>query len=145
MFRLLRITIMSAVPLLIVSGCNTERGDPRAEIDRMDYGEEQAARTPAERAALIDRLKMIRLGDTLDHVVETVGKPTRRMTVAPKERPTPEHKVLEYSFSAYTPRDPGRSGEAVSLWFDEADKLVKISSNVDGVQSYSGEPLHTNH
>jgi hypothetical protein len=106
----------------------------RPEPGNADYGEPDGAQDASQRAKFIYNVQSLQIGDTLEAVKAVLGSPTRRMLVSPKVSSSPQHEVLVYYLSAYTPGSSNVHDEFVSLSFD-AKTLAGIVSTVPEIPS----------
>lgn len=85
------------------------------------------------RAGDVERLRTsvnsVNLGDTMTHVVETVGVPDSDQTFQKNKR----HRIFTYYITRQQAEDPIASDKVVMISFDVRDKVESLYSNVENI------------
>jgi outer membrane protein assembly factor BamE (lipoprotein component of BamABCDE complex) len=79
----------------------------------------------------------VNLGDTMTHVVETVGAPDSDQTFQKNKR----HRIFTYYITRQQAEDPIASDKVVMISFDVRDKVEGLYSNVENIatRNWPGE------
>ena len=152
----MRISLVLLLFFGMTSACTMQ---PNNEVPTIKVKETEALPSPTrgmshayyfemkaeDLAKLAKEVKKLNLGDSLDYVQKQLGKPDKGPSGIGKADPSVNvKKTMEYQVKKWEKgliniiHDKG-----VIFDFDDADRLIFISSNVDGIET-RGSPLKTN-
>ena len=101
-------------------------GTPKS---RVQFGWEMDA---ANQEQLFAKLALLKLGDKRDLIIDTLGKPPKDRVITPKGKRTFLVRMVQYYVREVNPDLSNTNDQSVILYFDQADALIGVSSNVDG-------------
>jgi len=85
----------------------------------------------AKQDQLFAQLALLKLGDTRDLMIDTLGKPTTDRVLTPKAKRTFLVRRVNYYVKRVN-ANANTNDQIVTLDFDQADALIEVKSNVDG-------------
>jgi hypothetical protein len=86
----------------------------------------------AKQDQLFVKLALLKLGDTRDLMIDTLGKPSRDRVITLKAKRTFLVRMVQYFVRVVNPDLANTFDQKVILYFDRADALIGVESNVDG-------------
>jgi hypothetical protein len=85
----------------------------------------------AKQDQLFAKLALLKLGDTRDLMIDTLGKPTTDRVLTPKAKRTFLVRRVNYYVKRVN-ANANTNDQIVTLDFDQVDTLIEVKSNVDG-------------
>ena len=125
--------MVACVVGLMLVGCSQSKGEGEDQkvmsFTRVPTAP-QPGKNSAERAELVARMKQIRLGDSMNQVVEKLGPPTLRFNLQGTQAGALVHHCYTYCLENYRPGHSTLDAQNVQYIFSPDGKLEAITSNI---------------
>jgi outer membrane protein assembly factor BamE (lipoprotein component of BamABCDE complex) len=127
---LARLLLLFSVVLLGWGTVNAaeQAGPIKTPKSRIQFGWEMDV---AKQDQLFAKLALLKLGNTRDLVIDSLGKPTTDRVLTPKAKRTFLVRRVDYYVKRVN-ANVNTNDQIVTLDFDQADALIEVKSNVDG-------------